>query len=280
MTRASLWHRSIILLPLLAFFVSWQYNGSQIPLLLSSILLILLWGSILLWQRIHSGLALPVGKLPLFMLGWLLWYACTLLWTTIPYVSWFYFWGLASLPLAYLFWLLQDDVELAWRICWPLLVLGALILAGWGLYQCVQHLGRPKGPLADVNSYAAFINLLFFPILTRFILHTGKPDHKTDWGNICYLGVLALLLLAFFATVSRGASLVWLLVLPLALWNLRQQPYFKSKTIAVLLLAGSAFATRSSSAENFFTSSLSSGITAARLPPAESPATATRFASI
>ncbi|MEW6611187.1 MAG: O-antigen ligase family protein [Pseudomonadota bacterium] len=236
---------TLVFLPFLAFLASWPFNGQQIPFLALSMLLLLLWGGLLLWWRNGKGLPLPRGGVPLFMLAYAIWLGSTLLWTSTPYTSWFYFWIIGSLPLAYLLWQLMPDPDEAWARLWPMLVLSAAALAGWGLYQyAVQPGSRPTGPLLDWNSYAAFLNLLFFPILVRFFLHRraaeGGAAGRIDWIGAGYMALLAAMLFAFFAASSRGGTLAWLLIVPLALWTVRRQAAFRRKAGYVL---GAALAT-------------------------------------
>lgn len=239
----------LVLLPLLAFITGWSFNGQVIPLLASSMILLLAWIGLLLWRRSKDGLQLPRGRLTVFMAVWLGWFGLTLLWSGTPYTSWFYFWILGSLPLAYLGWQLIPAPDRAWRAFWPLLMLSALVLVGWGIQQYIEAPGsRPKGPLLDWNSYAALLNLLFFPVLARFFLHRQRCGG--DWASIGYLVLLTGLLFAFFTTASRGGTLAWLLVLPLAFWSLRRQPAFKSKALAVMGLALLAFVSTSVISDN------------------------------
>lgn len=239
----------LVLLPFLAFVAGWSFNGQAIPLLASSMILLLAWVGLLLWRRSGAGLQLPRGGLTVFMAAWLAWFGLTLFWSGTPYTSWFYFWILGSLPLAFLGWQLMPAPDRAWRAFWPLLMLSALALAGWGIYQYIEAPGsRPKGPLLDWNSYAALLNLLFFPVLARFFLHRQRCS--SDWASIGYMVLLTGLLFAFFTTASRGGTLAWLLVLPLAFWSLRRQPAFKSKALAVLGLALLAFVSTSVISDN------------------------------
>ena len=88
--------------PLIAYFLSWYYNGQTIPLLAVTSMVLMVWGALVWWPRLGEGLAWPRGFLPIFMLLWLLWFGLTLFWSRSPYTSWFYFWVLGALPLTFL----------------------------------------------------------------------------------------------------------------------------------------------------------------------------------
>ncbi|OFC29957.1 O-antigen ligase family protein [Acidithiobacillus caldus] len=223
-------------LPVLAYFSSWYYNGQTIPLLALSSTLLLLWGAITLWPRLREGLPWPKGFLPIFMLLWLFWYWLTLFWSHVPYSSWFYFWTLGSVPLGFLFWVLQSDrdIQSAWPWFWRGVIASTWILAGIALWQYYTLLAeganwaglRPRGPLLDTNSFSAWMNLFFFPLTARFFIVDGRKSRpfrslQVNWNVAGYLATITLVLFADFSTGSRGGLLAWLCTLPIALWGLR-----------------------------------------------------------
>ncbi|MEY2340587.1 O-antigen ligase family protein [Acidithiobacillus sp. IBUN Pt1247-S3] len=238
----------LALLPFVAYGFSWYYNGQYIPLLAASMVTLLLWGGIGLWPRTRAGFPWPRGFLPVFMLVWLVWFWLTLFWSHVPYSSWFYFWTLGSLPLAFLIGALMqpEEARCAWPWFWRGVLASAWILASIGLWQYYQLLGagagwqglRPQGPLLDCNSYAAWMNLLFFPLVAVWFLRerqrkVGLFDRQMDWVALGYLLTIAVVLLADFGTGSRGGLLAWLCTLPFALWGLGRG---NGKRWAVILL--------------------------------------------
>lgn len=241
-----------VLLPFLSFVAGWEFNGQKLEYLVLSMLLLLLWAGVLLWRRIGEGLRLPRGKFVGFMFAFVVWLGLTLIWTTVPYTSWFYFWILGSLPLAFLLWQFSPESDEVWPQLWTLLLFSAAALSLWGIYQFTVNMlahhyyYRPMGPLLDYNSYAALLNLLFFPIFTRYLLlpetGAGEGASKRRWIQVGYLVTLGLVLFAAATAVSRGGTLAWLLLLPFALWNVRKRPKFGVKTGAVLLMAVLSFA--------------------------------------
>ncbi|MEL5849500.1 O-antigen ligase family protein [Candidatus Igneacidithiobacillus taiwanensis] len=227
------------LLPLLAYGISWYYNGALIPLLAGSSVLLLVFGAMAAWPRLRQGLPWPRGYLPIFMILWLFWFWLTLFWSHVPYSSWFYFWTLGSVPLSFLGWVVMIDVDRqkVWPWFWAGIIISAWVLSAIGLGQYYQLLGRgtgweglrPQGPLLDCNSYSAWMNLLFFPLVARFFYLDAQRNirlavRKFDWKALGYLVTIAVVLLADFSTGSRGGLLAWLCTVPFAIWGFRGFP--------------------------------------------------------
>ncbi|WP_312283538.1 O-antigen ligase family protein [Candidatus Igneacidithiobacillus taiwanensis] len=244
------------LLPLLSYISSWYYNGQAIPLLALSSVLMLAWGATVLWPRLRAGLPWPKGFLPVFMLLWLFWYWLTLFWSHVPYSSWFYFWTLGSVPLGFLGWTLMSDMDRqrVWPWFWGGMVVGAWVLAAIGLGQYYQLLGegtgwqglRPQGPLLDCNSYSAWMNLLFFPLVARVLYLDSQRgvrfvDRQIDRRVLGYLLTIAVVVLADFSTGSRGGLLAWLCTVPFAIWGFRGFPGMGKRWAVVFGLVLLAF---------------------------------------
>ncbi len=240
----------LVSLPLLAYFLSWYYNGQTISLLSGSMAALLVWGAVSVWPRLNAGLPWPRGFLPVFMLLWVIWLWLTLFWSGVPYSSWFYFWVLGSLPLGFLFWVLmpEEDARAVWPWVWAGILAGAWVLslmALWEYFSTMDHGGsgfllRVKGPLLDTNSFAAWMNLLYFPVLGRFLYLDGRSragffSGKVDPARLFYLLTLLFLGFAFWATYSRGGTLSWICTLLVALVVFRRIPRFRSN---LLLLTG------------------------------------------
>ncbi|MDA8152674.1 MAG: O-antigen ligase family protein [Acidithiobacillus sp.] len=247
----------LALLPLLAYLLSWYYNGQIIPLLASCAILMLVWGAWVWWPRLREGLPWPRGFLPVFMPLWFLWFGVTLFWSGVPYSSWFYFWVLGSMPLGFSIWITLPDAvqERAWVWFWRGAVASAWVLSGMALWQYYHWMGqginwtglRPQGPLLDTNSFAAWLNLLFFPLLAVYFVRDAKRgvrllERRIDLLGLFYLLTIAVLLLAFFSTGSRGGLLAWLCTVPFALWGLRRQAGAASRWWMIFGLVILAFA--------------------------------------
>ncbi|WP_226856575.1 O-antigen ligase family protein, partial [Acidithiobacillus caldus] len=134
------------------------------------------------------------------------------------------------------------------------MVLSTWVLAAIGLWEYYQLLGegagwqalRPQGPLLDCNSYSAWMNLLFFPLIARFFYVDAQRtatflDRRIDWSIVGYLLTIALLLLADFSTGSRGGLLAWLCTIPFAIWGFRGFPGMGKRWAVILGLVLLAF---------------------------------------
>jgi len=238
--------------PLVAYFVSWYYNGQLIPLLVATSMVLLIWGFVVWWPRLQDGLPWPRGFLPVFMLLWLLWLGLSLFWSGSPYTSWFYFWVLGSLPLVFLISVMipAPVAEQAWTWFWRGVLLSAWILSGMALWQYYHGLGqggglfdlRPYGPLLDTNSFAAWLNLMFFPILAAYFVHDEKQNTRfgslqLGFVGLLYLATLTVILLAFFSTNSRGGLLSWVCTMPFVFWGFGRRPGGKRRIAVIMALA-------------------------------------------
>ncbi|MBU2806134.1 O-antigen ligase family protein [Acidithiobacillus ferridurans] len=239
----------LALFPLLAYFCSWYYNGQYIPLLAGSTIILLLWGAFGLWPRIRAGFPWPRGFLPLFMLAWLVWFWLTLFWSHVPYSSWFYFWTLGSLPLAFLIGSLLQPVEahLAWQWFWRGILLTSWVLVGiafWEYFHGIatdQPIGnlRVQGTLLDTNSFAAWMNLIWFVLLGRFLYLEGQRSDRLLIQRLhrqafFYLVTLLFVTFAFWATYSRGGVLAWVCTFVVALFAFRKTHGFVHSVALVL----------------------------------------------
>ncbi|MBN6741381.1 O-antigen ligase family protein [Acidithiobacillus sp. MC6.1] len=237
---------------LIAYGLSWYYNGQLIPLLAMASIVLMIWGAAVWWPRLRAGLPWPRGFLPVFMLLWLVWFGLTLFWSGSPYSSWFYFWVLGSLPLVFLVSVLIPEpvAEQFWLWLWRGVLASAWILSGMALWQYYQWMGqgvalvnlRPYGPLLDTNSFAAWLNLLFFPTLAVYFVQDGRRRTRFLSGGadpvaLFYLLTLTLLLLAFFSTNSRGGLLAWACTMPFAIWGLWRQPAARARFVLIFGLA-------------------------------------------
>ncbi|WP_248883941.1 O-antigen ligase family protein [Acidithiobacillus acidisediminis] len=227
----------LIALPLLAYLSSWYYNGQVIPLLVLSSAFLLLWVGAALWPRLGAGLPWPKGFVPLFMLVWFVWFWLTLFWSTEPYSSWFYFWTLGSLPLAFLGYacMLPTERERIMPWLWHGVLLLAWVLSFLALSQYFSAMDRGeaefvlrvKGPLMDTNSFAAWMNLLYFPVLFRYFHRDGQRQGKgVDAYALFLLLTLLFLTFAFWATYSRGGALAWVFTMAIAMVALRKTPKY------------------------------------------------------
>ncbi len=197
-----------------------------------------------LWLWLGAGVWLAIGKpicsssgLPGLMLAFLLWISTSVWWSHSPYSSWYAVLIFSAIPISFIAWHLTPDPDVVWKHLRKAFIAGVWIVSLWGIYQVFfLGLSRALGPVADPNVYACILNLAWFPLLAAFFgLDASKSDNPRVRQMI--LGVSLLLVgLAFFAAASRGATLAWLLLMPLSLWAFRHQPNFRNKTFVILVL--------------------------------------------
>jgi O-antigen ligase len=169
------------------------------------------------------------------ILVYLLWLLCVSFFSPVPHASSSNLVMLICLPLTYLVATNYSHYSEAWRILRYLFMLFGIVLAIWGIWQVVNHIGHgyATGPLNDRNAFAATLNLLWFPIVYLFV----TSAHLMTSRLAVFTSALAVFVIGFglFATTSRGGILAWALLLPILLWAAYQ--YTKSiKTIIYVLV--------------------------------------------
>ena len=199
--------------------------------------LLVLWIGWATWFALGKPLW-PKGKLPLLMLGFLLWITTSIWWSHSPYNSWNTALILSALPLSFIAWQLAPNPDEIWAQLKKPFIAGAWLVSLWGIYQVV-FLGLPRalGPLADPNVYACLLNLAWFPLLSAFFKPDSTSSVKTRFTQLILGASLMLVSLAFFAAASRGASLAWLILTPLAFWAFRHLPNFRKNALVSLSIA-------------------------------------------
>lgn len=199
-------------------------------------LLLLAWAALGLRQTFITGLWVryPLGG---WMLTYMVWLGFTVWWSTVPYTSWLTAWVLAGLPIAYFAWGMGPNPDKTWNALRTALLLAGPAFALWGLGQVVTGYGngQPVGPLVDKNAFAALMNLFWFMASVHFI---GKiHDRGLHWRMLLPVLGLLLIVMTLFAAESRGATLTWLLLMPVLLWAGYRDTRNKSALILVLAIA-------------------------------------------
>lgn len=199
-------------------------------------LLLLVWAALVLKQTFVSGHC-PVYPLSGWMLAYLVWLGVGVWTSTGPNVSWLTAWVLAGLPVAYLAWGMTPNPVKTWRVLRTALLLTGPAFALWGLGQVVTGYGsgQPVGPLVDKNAFAALMNLFWFMASIHFI--GTMRDRGLHWRMIPPALGLLLIAMTLFAAESRGATLTWLLLMPIALWAGYRNTHNKPAIILVVALA-------------------------------------------
>ena len=199
--------------------------------------LLVLWIGWATWFALGKPLW-PKGKLPILMVFFLLWIATSIWWSHSPYNSWNTTLILSAIPISFIAWQLTPTPDEIWAQLRKVFVAGAWLISLWGVYQVI-FLGLPRalGPVADPNVYACLLNLLWFPLLSAFFNPNSLSVEKSRFTQLMLGASLFLVSLAFFAASSRGATLSWLLLIPLAFWAFRQLPGFRKNFFISLSLA-------------------------------------------
>jgi O-antigen ligase len=195
------------------------------------------WLGTAVWVTLGK-LYYPKGKLPTLILILFLWMSTSIWWSSSPYESWNTLLILSAGPLSFIAWQMSPSTDAIWPILRKFFLAGLWLISAWGIYQVI-FLGLPRalGPVADPNVYACLLNLLWFPLLSAFFKPNSLSVEKSRFAQLM-LGVSLLLVnLAFFAASSRGATLSWLLLMPLAFWAFRQLPGFRKNVFISLSLA-------------------------------------------
>lgn len=228
----------------LTFLATLFYNGPNHSLhwLAVSGLLLFAWISFSLAKFDVARMRLASGWLPLLAIAYALWLFLNPFISTYPYASSITAMQLGTLPLALLGWLIlsHDNKQATWRTTWWLLLLCASVLAIWGIGDYIGSQTRAHGPVIDANAYAAIINMFLIP--TAFAYLNGMSFGRGVNSLYRQPAFIALLAVAQFMSLSRGALLALCVVLPLLLWLSRKHRQFRWRCPALLGIFLSAYA--------------------------------------
>ncbi len=188
--------------------------------------------------RRGDAFVLPAGAGILLACVYLVYVFAAVSWSTLPEVSLWFAWIVGAMPLVYLIRLAAAQQDASWEALWRGLLSLTAALAVWGLVEYVYTAHRARGPFLDINAYAALFYLFLCPAFIGYA--QSAPGSRS---RRLYFAFLALALPALFATYSRGAIGVFLLLLPLLLLALRRarQPVLRPG-LSLLLTAALAYA--------------------------------------
>lgn len=189
---------------------------------------------IALWKRV------PQGVLGWLMLGWLIWLPLSLTVSLSPGLSLSHVAVLLCLPLGWLTGLyLQERGRLVTLLEYGLPLL-LLVLLVWGVLQGPNTASaKPQGPFNDSNTYAALLNLLFLPVLARYM--AVDLSSRPIWWRAAQLVLMAGTAFVLFLTASRGATLSLLILLPFVLWLARSEPGYARKLVLLTIVTVVAY---------------------------------------
>jgi O-antigen ligase len=150
-----------------------------------------------------QGLTIPKTKLALSLTLFWLWLSVTPLWTQVPAVGALNFWWLGCLPLTFwIYTLLSDKKDWFPGTALLILVIGLAV----ALTACYQLLILGKNPLSvfiNINSQAAFLNLIALP-LTGYLLIVVWQQPKNRLLTLS-LGI-ALFVLVYAVAITKGRA--------------------------------------------------------------------------
>jgi O-antigen ligase len=226
------------------FVLTLPYQGAALNLHWLSLSGVLLFAWLI---RLFAKSGLASGNLTAAWPTWaailyLLWLMIAPFLSAYPYAASASAATLVALPLVYLGWLIQSRQRdgLSWERTWYSLLACATALAAWGLTDAYYRHERAHGPFIDPSAYAALINLFLVPCIHRYL---GAPGSGRALGNSHWiLGAIALLSLAQFASLSRGALLAFASVLPFLFWFDRKRPAFRIRLSVLLAILAVAYA--------------------------------------
>ncbi|MGO8753737.1 MAG: O-antigen ligase family protein [Gallionellaceae bacterium] len=190
-----------ILLPCLAIVGALFLNVANAHLLL------LIWVLFALWQGQGNDSLVAMRALAMLLLA--VWLTLAQFWSGVSSIGWYTTWTFLALPLAYLGWQFHSRIYLrAWPLMRNFLGLLGSLLAVWGILQVtVSGYTRAVGPLSDPNTYGCLLNLLWFPLFTRFLSLTNGESAVKPIGF-----ALLVILTALMMSGSRTALLIWMLL--------------------------------------------------------------------
>ncbi len=209
------------------------FNGIRVELFaLYSFLLFAALG-VLAWQWYKSGIAIPNTSVALWLSLFWLWLGASLLWHPIPMVGLNYFWIVGTFPFAFWLYTLAPDQQRLWKVSSAGVLLTGVILAFWALYQMMGQGEAPRSVFLDINSHAAFLNLIALPASAYFLL---QPADKR-WALRLMGAMLFVLFFAIMLTKGRGAITSFIISFALLLWLVRHHvPAQRSRLLLLLAL--------------------------------------------
>lgn len=213
---------------LILFVLNLSYTGAGYNLHRLSLAGLFLFSClvILIVRLEFSKIRLAWGWLPAASITYIGWLLVEPLLSTYPYASSITAMSLEALPLGLVGWLMLADKnkQTMWRITFQVLLACTLVLAVWGLSDFVIRDQRSHAVFLDPNAYAATINLFLIPVAYTYL---NSPQQERHSAAIGWLLVLCLLAGAQATSLSRGALLSFLAVLPVLLWVSRSSPSFR-----------------------------------------------------
>lgn len=208
------------------------FNGVRVEFFALYLILLFLCLALFAAQWHKAGVCLSNTAVTLCLTLFWLWLGVSLLWHPVPQVGFNYFWIVGTLPLAFWVYTAAVDPDALWRKTAPLILITGLVLALWAVYQWGTGM-PPRSVFLDINSHAAFLNLIALPASACFLL---QPADRRR--SLHLLGAaLFVLFFAIMLTKGRGAIASFFLGFLLLLWLVRGYvPVQRSRVLLLLAL--------------------------------------------
>lgn len=219
---------------ILVFGLELYFVGPNIYLVSLGYLLLIGLTVDVLWRR-YAGLVFPGNALVWVSFAYVAWCAATLLWTPVSFISIALFWWTAAFPLIFWLYLLIRDDGRVWLHLSVGLLVGAIALAGYGLYQWWIQGVVPKGPFLDQNLYATTLNL--FALATAGYYFRARSVGGSSRSVAPWLAV-AFFLLIYASTATKGRGPMLTLIGGAALLVVASWPYVARRVVAELVVLG------------------------------------------
>lgn len=193
---------------------------------------------VLAWQWFKSGISITNTSVALWLSLFWLWLGASLLWHPIPMVGLNYFWIIGTFPFAFWIYTLASDQQRLWHVSSAGILLTGLALALWAAYQMLGLGEAPRSVFLDINSHAAFLNLIALPASAYFLL---QPADKRRALRLMG-AALFVLFFAIMLTKGRGAITSFFISFTLLLWFVRNHvPVQRSRLLLLLALCAFLF---------------------------------------
>lgn len=185
------------------------YTGIDMSLFTLCFVLITLSFALVMRQRFYNPVTLSINGVFVSAILLLAWYAISIFFSQITYLSLHSFFGLGSLFIVFILFTLLESKDDVWNMLWPLVLLLVFIWAIWGLVQYYYLHVPTNASFLNRNTLAALINLVLIPASGYFLLNENQRALKTGQliNNKALSFILFILFLTTFIITSRGGSL-------------------------------------------------------------------------
>tara|TARA_R110000868_G_scaffold144960_5_gene364584 strand:- start:18176 stop:20122 length:1947 start_codon:yes stop_codon:yes gene_type:complete len=190
--------------PFLILFAVWLAfllgDRTNMCLLVINTSVVMLLAIMVVWRQAFMRMVWPVTGLSVFVLLFLIYNFCSLVWTHIPTLSVYQVLLLSVFPLSFMIVSLVKPSETQWLWMLSAVVLVAVIEAISAVIQYWYFKRVPSGTFTNQNMLAVLLNLAMLPLVVKLL----QPQVKLRW--LFYI-VVSLLFYTICLIASRGGLL-------------------------------------------------------------------------